>query len=1167
MRILTIIIPLFLLLLPLGSTAQCDQGAKTCDHATMVRCLPHGGFTESIDTAGLMPGCTNNAPLNNPNWFALDITSTDIGLRIQPVNCTGTGIRAGLYDGCGTGANALALACDCSTSDIDLFANNLTPGIYYLLLDGCQNNSCQFEFFALNGTVNTPGLGGLSSVQSNASDVCPGQEIHFSIDKIAGATSYNWNFPSDVQVISADCNEATVIWGDASGYVDVQVLNACESVFPPGLQVDVEVIETFLFGEFCTNEPGFPYQGQLLGPGQTDFFYTAANGCDSVLHYVIAMVPSSETTAYFTFCPGEVDSLGGTLIETPGTYQVDYTNSYGCDSSIIWFVEYSTPMEIEIVTLRDVHCGDCNGQVYAEVSGGLPPYNYLWNDGTTIDLLEEMCRGTYSLTVTDAAGCTAEHVFEMVDVAGLLAFPFITEPSCSDACDGRLEMDIECGIPPFDFTWFGYPDSSATISGLCEGLYQARVIDGIGDTVFVEVLLEGPPELAYDYVVADATCNSSGDGSISGLAAGGSGSYGYLWNDPSYNGSSTLQDLQAGTYTVTITDLVGCTFEETIVVGASEEIVVELEGGNLSCGSTVEITSTVSGGLLSYDYLWSTGETTPSILVNQQGIYTLQVMDAQGCFVTEEIFIADGYAIEMSSTFADCDSLGGTASASVINGLNNPLYEWSTGATTASIDSLAPGGYSVTVTDGDNGCQGHRNVMVELDTACFVRISGFVYNDDVNRDCQLDATTAGIPNLIVRLDNGDFVVTDQNGFYEFEVLSGNYTIEVIYNAWQYVGLCDDPLLVDATALGATYTGNNFYLRDAGVNNLVVKVIKQNARPGFTQRVRICLTNYGSEPATGTLTFVHDPVQQFNYSAITPTSYDDASQTFKWDFTNLPPNHTEYYNVFFDIPIPTPLGTVLNMYFKADPTEFDTTPQDNEIICPFVVTGSYDPNDKQVVPSGEGAEGNISRQDSLLSYQIRFQNTGTDTAFTVVLRDTLDPNLDITTLLPGPSSHPYELDIIKGNILEFTFNDIMLPDSFVNEPASNGFVIFDIQMRPDLAYGTTVSNTAAIYFDFNAPIITNTVVNTLKMPVSTREVAESDIPLTLMPNPHRGQGQLRYQLERREQVRIRLFDVKGRLVEVLQDFTEQGPGLHQLPLDIRAKAAGVYFLHLETANGQ
>ncbi|MEM1320754.1 MAG: T9SS type A sorting domain-containing protein, partial [Bacteroidota bacterium] len=113
----------------------------------------------------------------------------------------------------------------------------------------------------------------------------------------------------------------------------------------------------------------------------------------------------------------------------------------------------------------------------------------------------------------------------------------------------------------------------------------------------------------------------------------------------------------------------------------------------------------------------------------------------------------------------------------------------------------------------------------------------------------------------------------------------------------------------------------------------------------------------------------------------------------------------------------------------------------------------------------------------------------------------------------------------------------------------------------------VSNTAAIYFDFNAPIITNTVVNTLKMPVSTQEAAAASIPLTLMPNPNRGQGQLRYQLERREQVRIRLFDVRGRLVEVLQDFTEQGPGLHQLPLDIRAKAAGVYFLHLETANGQ
>ncbi len=140
-------------------------------------------------------------------------------------------------------------------------------------------------------------------------------------------------------------------------------------------------------------------------------------------------------------------------------------------------------------------------------------------------------------------------------------------------------------------------------------------------------------------------------------------------------------------------------------------------------------------------------------------------------------------------------------------------------------------------------------------------------------------------------------------------------------------------------------------------------------------------------------------------------------------------------------------------------------------------GSFDPNDKRGFPEGIGPNFNIYKGTEL-TYHIRFQNTGTDTAFNVVVIDTLPDALDMTTLQPGLSSHDYELEIIPPNILQFNFENIMLPDSNVNELESHGFIRFDINPKEDLAFGTVIENRAAIYFDFNAPIITNTKWYTL-----------------------------------------------------------------------------------------
>ncbi len=140
-------------------------------------------------------------------------------------------------------------------------------------------------------------------------------------------------------------------------------------------------------------------------------------------------------------------------------------------------------------------------------------------------------------------------------------------------------------------------------------------------------------------------------------------------------------------------------------------------------------------------------------------------------------------------------------------------------------------------------------------------------------------------------------------------------------------------------------------------------------------------------------------------------------------------------------------------------------------------GAYDPNDKQALPVGYDEE-HFIKPGVDIEYHIRFQNTGTDTAFTVVIRDTLSRWLDPASVRPGASSHDYRWALSGENVLTFTFGHIMLPDSNVNEPASHGFVKFLISQRPGNPLGERIENSAAIYFDFNAPVITNTAFHTL-----------------------------------------------------------------------------------------
>lgn len=165
-------------------------------------------------------------------------------------------------------------------------------------------------------------------------------------------------------------------------------------------------------------------------------------------------------------------------------------------------------------------------------------------------------------------------------------------------------------------------------------------------------------------------------------------------------------------------------------------------------------------------------------------------------------------------------------------------------------------------------------------------------------------------------------------------------------------------------------------------------------------------------------------------------------------------------------------------------------------------GSYDPNIKSAFPEGYDTP-HFIEPNTRLTYKVQFQNTGNDTAFKVVILDTISSNLDLGTFRAGSATHDYRVDIMDDRVVAFIFDDILLPDSTTNYTESNGWVQFQIDQVPDLGVGRMINNSAAIYFDFNAPIITNNVFHTIgqRITVSVDDPFEGDFTsVKIFPNP-------------------------------------------------------------------
>lgn len=358
-------------------------------------------------------------------------------------------------------------------------------------------------------------------------------------------------------------------------------------------------------------------------------------------------------------------------------------------------------------------------------------------------------------------------------------------------------------------------------------------------------------------------------------------------------------------------------------------------------------------------------------------------------------------------------------------------------------------------------------------------ISGIVFND-INGNGNFDTEEERVPNAIINIDNGTYsfsVTSNQDGIYKANVTTGDYTVTCDYaNSGYYSGVIPTIMNVNIYTTNTLYTTNNFALTETpNVTDILINLIPITpVRPGFEAKYKIYIKNNGTTNSNANFSLDFHNTFTLNSTNLTPSS--QANNNIYWTIDNLIPGQDTCINVNFQIPTDIGLGTLVTNIISAGTNETDTNEDDNYFTLNQISQGSYDPNDKVVSPLYLTQE--FVNDNEYLNYSIRFQNTGTDTAFTVIVRDTLDNFVNPNTIQFLSSSHSmtptlyYDVTNSK-QIMEFKFLNILLPDSNVNEPKSHGFLSYRIKLIDGFSVGDAAYNTADIYFDYNEPIITNT----------------------------------------------------------------------------------------------
>ena len=396
-----------------------------------------------------------------------------------------------------------------------------------------------------------------------------------------------------------------------------------------------------------------------------------------------------------------------------GNYSETVTDAGGCQVEGIATIGAPSALDLNILTVPETCDGNGDGIVNLTVTGGTAPYTYAWNTGATTEDLTGQSAGDYSVTVTDANGCTASRNATITSTEPLVLALVPNQATCADYSDGSINLQVQGGKSPYKYQWSN-GGTTQNLSGLGAGLYSVTVTDANGCYAIESAEILAPEPLDLLLNSTPVTCAAADDGTITLQVSGGTQPYAYAWS----NGATTqnLSGLNAGVYTVTVTDANGCNSTDNAQVTSPEVLDLNLVASPTSCSDQEDgtINATATGGTTPYSYLWNNGSTTRDLSGLGAGTYTLTVTDASGCSISGSATVnaPESIQIDLVTNPALCNGqANGSIDATVSGGISPYTYSWSNGATTQDLSGVVAGNYSVTVTDV-NGCQATAQTSV-----------------------------------------------------------------------------------------------------------------------------------------------------------------------------------------------------------------------------------------------------------------------------------------------------------------------------------------------------------------------------------------------------------------------------------------------------------------------
>ena len=473
---------------------------------------------------------------------------------------------------------------------------------------------------------------------------------------------------------------------------------------------------------------GFFISGPGPTPSCTPNFYNNTNVAtlpNNTTPVSIDNVNAGNNAAYY------VDNTGGATIQYDGfttvltrtinlcpcqTYHWKFAiaDAGDCiyDSGVFLdFLSCSNALTITPASTPVTSCTGCDGTAGVTLSGGTGPFTYSWSPGGyTTATVNNLCAGTYTVTVTDQLSCSPPTTMAITvgtSVPTVTITPTQTNVACFGGCTGTTSVSASGGTPPYTYNWLPSGGTGPSATGLCPGVYTCDVSDNGGCTATLTFTITQPTQLTASATSTAAACGNN-NGSATVTPSGGVGPYGCTWL-PSGGPGLNATNLGAGTYTYTVTDANGCTLTQTVNVPSTGGLTTNIAGTDPLCfgGTTGSVTITPVGGNPAYTYAWTPNVSATGTASNlAAGTYSCTVTDASGCSSTSSFTLNDPPQLTASAAgfnvtcFGACDGQVVTIPA---GGTGTYTFLWNTGCTTAACSGVCFGNYTVTITD-QNGC-------------------------------------------------------------------------------------------------------------------------------------------------------------------------------------------------------------------------------------------------------------------------------------------------------------------------------------------------------------------------------------------------------------------------------------------------------------------------------